>query len=108
MAEEDAAQGLKQVASLFKQVTAPLDGTPDDPPTDHADTLNCLAAEALLAYQRLWMATVDAALQCRNLAELAVWTEFCCTSQANADLFKQDAIRDAKGIIRAFEQLFAL
>jgi hypothetical protein len=113
MAGEDAALPLKQVAALFKQVTAPLDGTPDDPPTDHADTLNCLAAEALLAYQRLWMATAEkniqyAALQCRNLAELAVWTEFCCTSQANADLFKQDALRDAKGIIRALQQVFAL
>lgn len=113
MAGEDAALPLKQVAALFKQVTAPLDGTPDDPPTDYADTLNCLAAEALLAYQRLWIAVVEknvqySALQCRNLAELAVWTEFCCTSQETADLFKQDAVRDAKGIIRALQQVFAL
>jgi hypothetical protein len=113
MAEEDPSLPLKQVAELFRQVTALLDGTPDDPPTDHADTLNCLAAEALLAYHRLWIAAGEknvqyVALQCRNLLELAVWTEFCCTSPANAELFKQDAVRDAKGIIRASQQLFAV
>jgi hypothetical protein len=113
MAEEDAALGLKQVAELFRQVTALLHGTPDDPPTDYADTLDCLAAEALLAYSRLWMATVEqnvqyAAFQCRNLAELAVWTEYCCTSEVNADRFKQDALRDANGFIRAFQDLCTL
>jgi hypothetical protein len=109
---------LSMVLRLFQQVTVPLRDFPAGPLSHYADTLLCLASEAMGAYSALWLGAVKApnihnptqyaAFMTRNLLELAVWTEYCAKSKENAEQFRQDAVRDANGLLSAYQKLASL
>jgi hypothetical protein len=110
MADAIPEHPLKQVAELYKEVADKLTELTNGPCGEQADTLLCISAEALRAYAELWKAEEGKNIQytafaARNLLELLVWAQYCAVSEENAARFKQDAARDAYGMVAALDKL---
>jgi len=110
MADAIPEHPLKQVVEMYKDVADKLTKLKNGPCGEQADTLLCISAEALRAYAELWRAEEGKNIQytafaARNLLELLVWAQYCAVSEESAARFRQDAARDAYGMVAALDKL---
>jgi hypothetical protein len=108
--EDMKERWLKVTAPLSKVLAEQDRGANRKDIITHANTLLCLASELMSNYAELLLAHQEkklarAAYATRNLLELAIWTDYCCRSSANANKFAEDTLRDALGLVRAFENI---
>jgi hypothetical protein len=67
-----------------------------------------IAFQVLLRFAWLDKHISTVAWVARNLLEIAVWTDYCCTSLDNARRLYEDAFRDSRDIIKAAEAMVPL
>ena len=105
----EPTEPFKEMSLAVTAVTDRLSAISGGSDTDYFDTINKILTEALWTYDKVLESARDnnlqyAAFGARNILELFVWGIYCSLSVSNAAQFRQDAARDAIGLMQALER----